>query len=152
MKNTLTILTIIAALLTASAACVGGSQSIPMPTPIPPTAEERYKYFKSVNDANPSTLREMEHEDWFKFQGQIAWIDDRQIRFYIEPPEYLTKEKYVECNFKSDADLARVANLGDHVTVRGRLVRAFRGRSPLGVFETEAVVFEDCRILLVHRQ
>lgn len=146
---TLTILAITAALLFVSAACVVSPQPAPTPMPVPITDEVLYKLLRSEADANPSRLREREHNEEIKFQGPIDWIDERKIRFYVESSKSSVNDKYIECNFDSDSDLAP-ANKGDHVTVEGELVRAFRGRL-FGFGETEAVVFEDCRILLVHR-
>ena len=87
---------------------------------------------------------------WSRFRGRIAKIEDKQIRFYVEPPIPLAFDKYVECNFESNEQVFSV-NVGEDVVLRGKLVKAFRKRIII-FFElnTKAVIFEDCRVSEVY--
>ena len=115
------------------------------PTPVPPRVQEIYRALQEENVSNVARLRTMEDDrESFRFVGDITTIGEKEIRFYVEPPLTLADDRYVECNFTTNRKIASV-DIGDEVTVKGELARAFRGR--LFVFgETRAVIFEDCEI------
>ena len=117
----------------------------PAPTPTPQSVEETYHVLEQENSNNSNRLRIREDErQMFRFRGNITKIGDKKIRFYIVPPRELANDLYVECNFDSRERIAHL-NVGEKVSVRGELARAFRGRL-WGVGEKQAVVFERCEI------
>ena len=115
------------------------------PTPTPPSVVEVYRTFEAESNSNVARLMTREeNREHFRFRGSITRIGDKEIRFYVEPPMTFAEDLYVECNFESNQQIASL-NLGDEVSVRGELARAFRGRL-FGIGETRAVIFEECKI------
>ena len=115
------------------------------PTPTPPSVEEIYRALEQENAGNSNRLRIREDKGQvLRFRGNITKIDTKEIRFYIVPPRTLASDLYVECNFDSHSRIAQL-NVGQEVSVRGELARAFRGRF-WGIGENQAVVFENCEI------
>ena len=114
-------------------------------TPVPSRVQEIYRALQEENVNNVARLRTMEDDrESFRFVGDITTIEEKEIRFYVESPLTLAEDRYVECNFTSNRKITSV-DIGDEVTVKGELARAFRGR--LFLFgETRAVIFEDCEI------
>lgn len=128
----------------ASLACGSVWNAEPTPTPTPVEVNRMYGYLEDLNTSNVAELRESEGK-WFRFRGRVDIIEEKMVRFYVEPPRTLADDSYVECNFGSNADLISL-RIGDDVTVRGKLVRAFRGRL-FGIGELRALVFEDCELV-----
>ena len=121
------------------------NSALETPTPAPPPVQEIYRALQEENVSNVARLRTMEDDrESFRFVGDIATIGEKEIRFYVEPPLILAEDRYVECNFSSNRKIASV-NVGDQVTVKGELARAFRGRF-FWFGELRAVIFEDCEI------
>ena len=120
----------------------------PTPTPTPYDVIRVYGYFEDLKEYNVARLREMEHEFQVRFRGTIDRIEEKQIRFYVEPPRVLADDKYVECNFRSNSDMVSLYR-GADVTVQARLVRALRGRL-FGIGEGSAIVFEECELVEIH--
>ena len=133
---------------TASLACDSIWNAEPTPTPTPVLVNQMYEYLEDLNTSNVAELREKEGT-WFRFRGRVDTIEEKMIRFYVEPPRALADDSYVECNFGSNANLISLRT-GVDVTVRGKLVRAFRGRL-FGIGELKALVFEDCKLVEIHR-
>ena len=137
---------VIAALMPVACDAVSGAE--PTPTPTPWEVTSLYSYLEDENKNNVARLRDMEDKWQVRFRGTVGWLQEKKIRFYVEPPKPLATDKYIECNFRSNADMVAL-NRGDDVTVRGKLVRAFRGRL-FGFGEYGAVVFEDCQLIEIH--
>ncbi len=136
---------IIAALMIAVVILACQNPSAQTPVPTPPRVEEVYRALEQEKFSNINRLRTREDDrEEFRFRGNVTRIEEGEIRFYVEPPMTLAEDLYVECNFKSNRSIASV-NVGDEVTVRGELARAFRGRL-FGIGETKAVIFENCEI------
>ena len=129
-------------------ACNAVSGAEPTPTPTPVEVNRLYNYLVGLKEDNVAALRELEDSRQVRIRGRVDWIQEKKIRFYVEPPRYLAYDKYVECNFRSNAGMASLRK-GDNVTVLGRLVRALRGRI-LGIGEHGAVIFEDCLLVEIH--
>ena len=119
--------------------------SVETPTPAPPSVQEIYRTLQEESVSNVARLRTVEDDrESFRFVGDITTIGEKEIRFYVELPLTLADDRYVECKFTTNRKIASV-DIGDEVTVKGELARAFRGR--LFLFgETRAVIFEDCEI------
>ena len=137
---------VLAALIFAACDAIPGAE--PTPTLTPHDVDRVYGYLEDLNENNVARLREMEHKWQVRFKGTIDGVEERQIRFYVEPPRVLADDKYVECNFRSNADMVSLYK-GADVTVQARLVRALRGRLFV-IGERGAVVFEDCEVVEVH--
>lgn len=129
-------------------ACNAVSGAEPTPTTTPVEVNRLYNYIVGLKEDNVAALRELEHSWQVRIRGRVVWIQEKKIRFYVEPPRSFAYDKYVECNFRSNADMDSLRK-GDNVTVRGRLVRALRGRI-MGIGEHGAVVFEDCQLVEIH--
>ena len=138
---------ILAALIPVSCAVNSGAE--PTPTPTPYDVNRLYGYFENLKENNVAILREMEHDLRVSFRGTIDRVEEREIRFYVEPPKVLAEDKYVECNFRSNADRVSLYKEAD-VTVQARLVRALRGRIFV-IGERGGVVFEDCELVEIHQ-
>ena len=130
------------------AACNAVSGAEPTPTPTPVEVNRLYNYLVGLKEDNVAALRELEHSWQVRVRGRVDWTQEKKIRFYVEPPRSLAYDKYVECNFRSNADMVSLRK-GDNVTVQGKLVRALRGRL-LGIGEHRAVIFEDCLLVEIH--
>lgn len=133
----------------ASVACGARLNAEPTPTATPYDVTQIYRYLNDLKESNIAELREMEHRWRPTVEGTVHRIDERKIRFYIEPPRVLAEDRYVECNFPSNTYLVSMRER-DYVTVEGMLVRALRGRL-WGIGEHGAVVFEDCTVVEIHR-
>ena len=132
----------------ASLACGATFNAEPTPTPTPYDVNRVYGYLHDLKESNIAELKEMEDRWRPTFKGTVHRVDERKIRFYIEPPRILADDRYVECNFPSNTDLVSMRER-DSVTVEGMLVRALRGRL-WGIGEHGAVVFEDCTVVDIH--
>ena len=128
-----------------SVACGDISNAEPTLTPTPVDVNRLYSYLDNLNESNIAELRDMEHRLQVGFKGTVHRINEKQIRFYVDPPRVLADDRYVECNFRSNSDLVSMRERDD-VTVQGTLVRALRGRF-WGIGENGAVVFEDCTVV-----
>ena len=139
---------VVAALIPVACGVTPGAE--PTPTPTPYDVNRLYEALENLKESNIARLREIEHDTQGRFRGTIDRIEEREIRFYVERPRALAEDKYVECNFRSNADMVSLYRRAD-VTVQGRLVRALRGR--FFVFgERRAVVFEDCELVDIHQR
>ena len=132
----------------AFVACDARLNAEPTPTPTPYDVTQIYRYLNDLKESNIAELREMEHNWRPTFRGTVHRIEERKMRFYIEPPRVLAEDRYVECNFPSNRYLVSM-RAGDYVTVEGMLVRALRGRL-WGIGEHGAVVFEGCTVVDIH--
>ena len=139
---------VVAALITVACGVIPGAE--PTPTPTPYDVNRLYGSLENLKEDNIASLREMEHKLQVRFRGTIDRIEERTIRFYVERPKVLAEDKYVECNFRSNADMVSL-HKGADVTMQARLVRAFRGRFFL-IGERGAVVFEDCELVEIHQR
>lgn len=131
-----------------STACGAILDAEPTPTPRPVEVNRLYGYLDDLKESNIAELREMERRWQVRFKGTVHRIEERKIRFFVEPPRVLADDRYIECNFHSNADLVSMREMDD-VTVQGTLARALRGRF-LGLGENGAVVFEECTVVDIH--
>ena len=139
---------VVAALIPVACGVIPGVE--PTPTPTTYDVNRLYVSLENLKESNIASLREMERKLQVRFRGTIDRIEERKIRFYVERPKVLAEDKYVECNFRSNADMVSLYK-GADVTVQARLVRALRGRI-FGFGERRAVVFDDCELVEIHQR
>lgn len=127
--------------LTLALATACGQQQIQLPAVEP--VEELHQEFEREKSTNPTRLEDMVARNEVRaFSGTIKAIEGAAIQFHIDE-KMLERDAFVECAFPSEDDIMSL-NIGQKVTVYGKLHEAFSGGLFGATGDSRAVKFKDC--------
>lgn len=127
--------------LTVALATACGQQQIQLPAPVP--VGELHQGLEGEKSNNPVRLnRRVDSEEVYAFSGSISEIKGNAIQFLIDERD-MGRDAFVECAFPSETYVLRL-NVGQSVTVFGKLHEAFSGGLFGATGDSRAVKFKDC--------
>lgn len=140
IKSSIVLLSIMACLAaTLTVSCRQPENPLPAPTPV----AKLYRGFEQEKSSNPTRLESrVDRNEVYAFSGNISNIDGDTIQFLVDE-KMLERDAFVECQFPSESYVLQL-NVGQEVTVYGKLTEAFQG----GLFgitgDSRAVKFHAC--------